>query len=64
MGDGLSFAGGVTVRWAILDPGGAINDGGVVVVELRDRFGRRNHLLTTLSPALRSMSGQDVTEVK
>jgi hypothetical protein len=46
LGDGLSFAGGATVRWALLDAEGAVLKGGIMVERRRtsSRFG--NELAT------------------
>jgi hypothetical protein len=38
-GDGLSFAGGATVRWALLADDGAVATGGIDVTALKGKFG-------------------------
>jgi hypothetical protein len=42
MGDGLSFAGGATVRWALLNHDGSVEKGQIIVLGLKGRFARRN----------------------
>jgi hypothetical protein len=41
LGDGLSFAGGVAVRWALIGEDGSIDEGGIQVESRKARFGRR-----------------------
>ncbi|SRR5579864_6268111 len=40
MGDGLSFAGGATVRWALLNKDGSVARGGIRVVGLKGKYGQ------------------------
>ncbi|HXA79212.1 MAG TPA: hypothetical protein VNV41_18915 [Candidatus Acidoferrales bacterium] len=42
MGDGLSFAGGATVRWARLGKDGSIESGGIRVAARKGKFGQRS----------------------
>ena len=43
MGDGLSFAGGATARWALLAKDGSIERGGIRVVGLKGKYGDVSH---------------------
>ncbi len=44
VGDGLSFAGGATARWALLDKDGSVASGGVETAGLQGKFGRKSRL--------------------
>jgi hypothetical protein len=46
LGDGLSFAGGATVRWALLDAEGAVVKGGIMVERRRTSSLFSNELQT------------------
>jgi len=39
MGDGLSFSGGATVRWALLEKDGSVALGGIEIIGLKETFG-------------------------
>ncbi|MGA2697417.1 MAG: hypothetical protein ABSE92_15245 [Terriglobales bacterium] len=39
MGDGLSFSGGATVRWALLAKDGSVALGGIEIIALKGKFG-------------------------
>ena len=51
MGDGLSFAGGATARWALLATDGAVTCGGIATIGLKGQYGSR-HRAESVSSAM------------
>jgi hypothetical protein len=47
MGDGLSFAGGATVRWALLKEDGSVDSGAIEIIGMKGKFGGRDSIATS-----------------